>query len=105
MGRYKHFGVNWTWNWIQKGLLDGDVGGRCRLCHSPCPIKGPFPFADESIVSTPNMVTAGCDLVGIANLRDDKLSIPSDLDMSDVLSHSVMSDSLQPHRLSPVRFL
>ena len=99
MGKYKHFGVNWTWNWIQTGLLDGDVGGRCGLCHSPCPIKGPFLFADESIVSTPNMVTAGCDLVGIANLRDDKLSIPSDLDMSDVLSHSVMSNSLQPHRL------
>ncbi|KAI4531658.1 hypothetical protein MG293_018172 [Ovis ammon polii] len=79
VGRYKHFGVNWTWNWIQKGLLDEDVGGRCRLCHSPCPIKGPFPFADESIVSTPNMVTAGCDLLGIANLRDDKMAFVSEL--------------------------
>lgn len=81
VGRYKHFGVNWTWNWIQKGLLDEDVGGRCRLCHSPCPINVLFHFADESIVSTPNMVTAGCDLLGITNLRDDKISIPSDLDI------------------------
>ena len=69
------------------------------FCHSSCPIKGPFPFADESIVSMPNMVTVGCDLVGIANLRDDTINIPSELDVSDVLSHSVKSDSLQPQRL------
>ena len=105
MGRYKHSGVNWTWNWILKGLLDGDVDGRCRLCHSSCSIKGPFPFADESIVSTSNMVTVGCDPVGIANLRDDTINIPSELDASDVFSHSVMSDSLQRHRLWPGRFL
>lgn len=60
-----------------------DLGSGCRLYYPSWPIKSPFPFADEYIASTPDMAADGSKLGGISNLRDDRISIQSDPDISE----------------------
>lgn len=51
--------------------------------HLSCPIKSPFAFADEDIARAPGMVAGGSNLGGTASLRGDRISVQSDLDLSE----------------------